>query len=187
MDSEKNTPFAEGEGEEHLTSIDAHTEEEFSENTTEDGRDEAENSEESEELKEKYLRLFAEFDNYKKRVVRERLDLLKSASQDTMTALLPVLDDFERAMKNAESLGKKDDPVLEGLLLVYHKLSGILKQKGLTEMESTGMDFDAEWHEALTEVPAPTPELKGKVLDTVEKGYKLNDKIIRYAKVVVGN
>jgi molecular chaperone GrpE len=187
MDSEKNTPFAEGEGEEHLTSTDTHSKDEFSENTKGEALEEVENSEESEELKEKYLRLFAEFDNYKKRVVRERLDLLKSASQDTMTALLPVLDDFERAMKNAEALGKQDDPVLEGLLLVYHKLSGILKHKGLTEMDSTGQDFDPEWHEALTEVPAPTPDLKGKVLDTVEKGYKLNDKIIRYAKVVVGN
>lgn len=138
------------------------------------------------ELKDKYLRLFAEFDNYKKRTVRERLDLMRSASQDIMAALLPVLDDFDRAKKNAEDQGRQEDPVVEGLFLVYHKLHGLLRGKGLEEMESTGQPFDPEVHEAITEIPAPTPDLKGRVLDTVEKGYRLNDKIIRYAKVVVG-
>lgn len=142
---------------------------------------------ETEDLKDKYLRLFAEFDNYKKRTIRERLDLMKSASQDMMTAILPVLDDFDRARKNAETQGKTDDPVLEGLLLVYHKLYGILKNKGLVDMDPTGEAFDPEFHEAITEIPAPTPEMKGKVIDTIEKGYRLNDKIIRYAKVVVGS
>ncbi|MCF8236986.1 MAG: nucleotide exchange factor GrpE [Saprospiraceae bacterium] len=142
---------------------------------------------ESEDLKDKYLRLFAEFDNFKKRNIRERLDLMKSASQDMMTAILPVLDDFDRAQKNAEAQERTDDPVLEGLLLVHSKLSGILKQKGLEDMDPVGEDFDPELHEAITEIPAPSPELKGKVIDTIEKGYLLNDKIIRYAKVVVGS
>lgn len=142
---------------------------------------------ESDDLKDKYLRLFAEFDNYKKRTIRERLDLMKSASQDMMTAILPVLDDFDRAQKNAEAQEKTGDPVLEGLLLVHTKLYGILRQKGLEDMDPTGEDFDSELHEAITEIPAPTPEMKGKVIDTIEKGYRLNDKIIRHAKVVVGS
>ncbi len=145
------------------------------------------NTPESDDLKDKYLRLFAEFDNYKKRTIRERLDLMKSASQDMMTAILPVLDDFDRAQKNAEAQEKTGDPVLEGLLLVHTKLYGILKQKGLEDMDPSGEDFDPELHEAITEIPAPTPAMKGKVIDTIEKGYRLNDKIIRYAKVVVGS
>lgn len=136
------------------------------------------------ELKDKYLRLFAEFDNYKKRVVRERLDLMRTASQDMMAAILPVLDDFDRARRNADEQGRTDDPILEGLLLVHEKLHGILRQKGLEAMDSTGKPFDPEFHEAITEIPMP--DRKGEVIDTVEKGYILNDKIIRYAKVVVG-
>lgn len=148
----------------------------------------AENADRSQEgvdeLKDKYLRLFAEFDNYKKRVVRERLDLMRTASQDMMAAILPVLDDFDRARRNADDKGRSDDPILEGLLLVHEKLHGILRQKGLEAMESTGKPFDPEFHEAITEIPMP--DRKGEVIDTVEKGYILNDKIIRYAKVVVG-
>lgn len=136
------------------------------------------------ELKDKYMRMFAEFDNYKKRSVREKLDWIKTAAQDTMTALLPVLDDFDRAKKFAED--KKEGGWSEGVELVYQKLYNILRQKGLEAMESTGQPFDPELHDAITEIPAPTEELKGKVVDTVEKGYRLNDKIIRHAKVVVG-
>ncbi len=137
---------------------------------------------ELEESKDKYLRLFAEFDNFKKRSVKERFDLLKSAAQETISALLPVLDDFDRAKKSAEN-GNEVFP--EGVQLVYSKLYGILEHKGLKPMESTGSDFDPEWHEAITDIPAPSEEMKGKVIDTIEKGYLLNDKIIRYAKVVV--
>ncbi|MEL6924813.1 MAG: nucleotide exchange factor GrpE [Bacteroidota bacterium] len=137
------------------------------------------------ELKDKYLRLFAEFDNYKKRTVKERLDLMRTAAQDTLTALLPVLDDFDRAKKNAESEDSAE-PLSEGVLLVYNKLYNTLKQRGLQPMESTGEVFDPEVHEAITEIPAPSEDMKGKVIDTIEKGYVLNDKIIRYAKVVVG-
>jgi len=140
---------------------------------------------ELEESKDKYLRLFAEFDNFKKRTVKERFDLMKTAAQETITALLTVLDDFDRAKKSAEN-PDSGEVFSEGVQLVYHKLYQTLHQKGLTPMESTGKPFDPEQHEAITDIPAPSDELKGVVLDTIEKGYFLHDKIIRYAKVVVG-
>ncbi|PHN04023.1 nucleotide exchange factor GrpE [Flavilitoribacter nigricans] len=133
----------------------------------------------NEELKDKYIRLVAEFENFKKRTFKEKLEMMKSAAQDTMSALLPVLDDFDRAANSPEGLS-------EGILLIHNKLKGSLENKGLKPMESTGEPFDPELHEALTEIPAPTEDLKGKVVDTIEKGYSLNDKIIRHAKVVVG-
>ncbi len=137
------------------------------------------------EQKDKFLRLFAEFDNFKKRNVKERLELMKTAAQDTMSALLPVLDDFDRAKAAAEDESNQE-PFSEGVMLVYQKLHNTLKQKGLEEMVSTGEAFDPELHQALTEIPAPNEELKGKVVDTIEKGYLLKEKIIRHAKVVVG-
>ena len=133
-------------------------------------------------MKDKYLRLVAEFDNFKKRSMKERFELMKTASQEMMQALLPVLDDFDRAKKSAEN---GTEVFSEGVQLVYHKLYQILEQKGLKSMDSQGTEFDPEWHEAITDIPAPSEDLKGKVLDTLEKGYVLNDKIIRYAKVVV--
>ena len=140
---------------------------------------------ENAELKDKYLRLFAEFDNFKKRTVKEKLEMMKTASSNTMQALLPVLDDFDRAKKNAED-DKSTEVFSEGVNLVYQKLYSALKSKGLTPMESNGEEFDPELHEAITEIPAPNEEMKGKIIDTIERGYFLNDKIIRYAKVVVG-
>lgn len=137
------------------------------------------------ELKDKYVRLFADFDNYKKRVARERLELIKDASKDVILNLLPVLDDFERAVKAAET-ATEVEPVKEGMLLIHNKLLKNLEQKGLKPVSPMGEAFDVEYHEAITEIPAPTEELKGKVVDVVEKGYYLNDRIIRYAKVVVG-
>lgn len=136
------------------------------------------------ELKDKYIRMYAEFDNYKRRAVREKLDWMKSAAQDTLSALLPVLDDFDRARKFAGP--GKDSGLSEGVELVYQKLYNILRQKGLEAMESTGEAFDPDIHDAITEIPAPTEYLRGKVIDTIEKGYRLHDKIIRHAKVVVG-
>jgi len=137
------------------------------------------------EQKDKFLRLFAEFDNFKKRNVKERLELMKTAAQDTMTALLPVLDDFDRAKSAAEDKNS-EEPFSEGVMLVYQKLHNTLKQKGLEAMVSTGETFDPELHQALTEIPAPSEDLKGKVVDTIENGYLLKEKIIRHAKVVVG-
>lgn len=135
------------------------------------------------EMKDKYLRLYAEFDNYRRRTSRELLDMQKVANQALVKQLLPTLDDFERASKAAEAA---NEPMPEGMVLVLNKLTRTLEQQGLKAMESNGAAFDADLHEAITKIPAPTEELKGKVIDTVERGYYLNDKIIRYAKVVVG-
>ncbi|MFQ5445576.1 MAG: nucleotide exchange factor GrpE [Saprospiraceae bacterium] len=136
------------------------------------------------ELKEKYMRLYAEFENYKKRTIREKIDWMKTAAQDTMSALLPVLDDFDRARKFAED--NDGEGWSDGVELLYHKLYSTLKSKGLHPMESTGETFDPEFHDAITEIAAPSNKMKGKVIDTIEKGYRLNEKIIRHAKVVVG-
>jgi len=137
------------------------------------------------EAKDKYLRLFAEFDNYKKRSVKERLELMKSAAQDTISDLLPVLDDFARAKQSAED-ESSSEPFSEGVLLVYNKLFNTLKSKGLQAMESNGEEFNPEFHEAITKIPAPSEDMKGKIIDTVTTGYKLHDRIIRHPKVVVG-
>ncbi|MFN4976250.1 MAG: nucleotide exchange factor GrpE [Bacteroidota bacterium] len=139
-----------------------------------------------EEQKDKYLRLMAEFDNFRRRSARERLELIQTASRDVLVSLLDVLDDCDRAEKQlagSDNLAAQK----EGVLLVFNKLRNILQQKGVKQMESLHQAFDVEKHEAITEIPAPTDELKGKVLDEVMKGYYLNDKIIRFAKVVVGN
>ncbi|HCQ29846.1 MAG TPA: nucleotide exchange factor GrpE [Flavobacteriales bacterium] len=138
------------------------------------------------ELNDKFLRLYSEFDNYRKRTQKEKADLHKSAGEDVIKSLLPVLDDFERAMK---AMDENDDPqhVKEGVKLIYNKLLNTLKQKGLEPMEdATGKEFNVEEHEAITRIPAPSEDMKGKVIDQVERGYKLNGKVIRYAKVVVG-
>ncbi len=137
------------------------------------------------EAKDKYLRLYAEFDNYKKRTMKERITLIGTAGRDTIAALLPVMDDFDRAKLSADD-ENSEEVFSEGVALVYNKLHGMLKSKGVTSMESTGEIFDPEIHEAITEIPAPNEDLKGKVIDTIEKGYLMNDTIIRHAKVVVG-
>jgi molecular chaperone GrpE len=140
---------------------------------------------EKEELNDKYLRLFAEFQNYKRRTAKERIELTQTAGREVVRNLLPVLDDFDRAKRAADT----DDTVevfSEGVALVYEKLHNTLKQGGLKALDSNGETFNPDIHEAITEIPAPNEAMKGKVIDTVEKGYSLNDKIIRYAKVVVG-
>lgn len=137
------------------------------------------------ELKDKYLRLYADFENYRKRTAKESLELRKVAGQEILSSLLPVMDDFDRAKQIAEKPDSKET-FSEGIQLLYHKLQSVLKQKGLQKMESNGEIFDPELHEAITEIPAPSEDMVGKVIDTVEPGYFLNDKIIRYAKVVVG-
>ena len=140
---------------------------------------------EVDELKDKYVRLVADFDNFRKRNAKERLELIQTASKDVLTSLLPILDDTERAEKQMQTA--QDTAALrEGVSLVFNKLRSALQSAGLRPMESVGKDFNPEFHEAITEIPAPRPALKGKVLDEVEKGYYLNDKIIRFAKVVVG-
>ena len=136
------------------------------------------------EMKDKYLRLYADFDNFRKRTMKESLELRKTASQDAIESLLPVLDDFERAKKAADE--GVDEPFSDGVNLVYQKLFNTMATKGLKAMETNGEIFDPERHEAITEIPAGNADMVGKIIDTVEKGYSLNDKIIRYAKVVVG-
>jgi len=141
---------------------------------------------ELDEVKDKYVRLVAEFENFRKRTAKERVELVQTAGKDVIQALLPVLDDSERAMKTMDT-ATDIAAVKEGVALVMNKLNHILGQKGLKQMENTvGSEFNAELHEAITEIPAPTEELQGKVIDVLEKGYYLNDKLIRYAKVVVG-
>ncbi|WP_432708255.1 nucleotide exchange factor GrpE [Pedobacter sp.] len=137
-------------------------------------------------LNDKYLRLFAEFDNYKRRTQKERVELLQTAGKDVLVSLLTVLDDFDRANK-ANETATDVAAVQEGVQLVYSKLKGILTQKGLKEMDSINTEFNTDLHEAITKIPAPTEDLKGKVIDVLEKGYTLNDKVIRFAKVVVGS
>ena len=135
--------------------------------------------------KDKYLRLFAEFENYKKRTTKERIELFKTAGQELMTSMLPIMDDFDRGL--AEIKKAKDKELLKGMQLINDKLKKTLEQKGLTLMEvKEGDSFDADIHEAITQIPAPTDKLKGKVIDCIESGYKLGDKIIRYPKVVIG-
>lgn len=138
------------------------------------------------EMNDKYLRLFSEFDNFRKRTQKERVELFKTASEDVMISLLPVLDDFERALKAVDENGA-DENHKEGIELIYNKFKNTLNQKGLQSLDSMGQEFDTDFHEAITNIPAPSPDMKGKVVDVVEKGYKLNDKVIRFAKVVVGN
>ena len=136
--------------------------------------------------KDKFLRLFAEFENYKKRTSRERIELFKTAGQELMTSLLPIIDDFERALTHIEE-DKEAEELRKGVLLIYQKFYNTLELKGLSKIETRPGDvFDAEFHEAITQIPAPSDDLKGKVIDCVEKGYKLGDKIIRYPKVVIG-
>lgn len=136
--------------------------------------------------KDQYLRLVAEFDNFRKRTARERIELIQTAAKDVMAAMLAVLDDSERAAKTMET-ATDIDALKEGISLILGKLNSILSAKGLKAMDTKAGDtFDAEFHEAITEIPAPMPDLEGKVVDVIEKGYYLNDKIIRHAKVVVG-
>ena len=137
-------------------------------------------------LNDKYLRLFAEFDNYKRRTQKERIELLQTAGKDVIVSLLTILDDFDRANKAAET-AVEVGPIKEGVQLVHNKLMSVLGQKGLKVMESINTPFDTDLHEAITKVPAPSEELKGKVIDELEKGYTLNEKVIRFAKVVVGS
>ena len=137
------------------------------------------------EMTDKYLRLSAEFDNYRKRTLRERMELTKTAAESVMLSILPVTDDFERAMQSIDA-GMDFDAVKEGILLIYNKFKEFNKQNGITEIEAAGMPFDTDLHEALTKIPALSEDMKGKIVDVIQKGYCLNDKVIRFAKVVVG-
>jgi molecular chaperone GrpE len=137
------------------------------------------------EMKDKYLRLSAEFDNYRKRTLKERMDMLKTASEEVLLGLLQVIDNFERALKNMET-SQDVEAIREGVELIYKNFVNFLAQKGMKEIDALNAPFDTDLHEAITKIPAPTADLKGKVVDVIEKGYKLHDKVSRYAKVVIG-
>lgn len=137
------------------------------------------------ELQDKYLRLTAEYDNYRKRTLKEKMELTKSAGEDILKGLLPIMDDFERALQSIDDAGD-NQAVKDGIYLIYNKFKDFLKQQGLQEIEAQDNDFDTDKHEAVSKVPAQNEDMKGKVVDVVQKGYYLNDKVLRYAKVVVG-
>lgn len=136
--------------------------------------------------KDKFLRLFAEFENYKRRTAKERIELFKTASEELMVSLLPLLDDFERALSHIDE-DKEAEDLRKGVLLIYQKLLSTLEQKGLSQIKvAQGDAFNADNHEAVTQIPAPSKDLKGKIIDVIEKGYALGDKVIRFPKVVIG-
>ena len=137
------------------------------------------------EERDKYLRLAAEFDNYRKRTLKEKAELIKNGGEKTLTAILPVLDDFERALKNIEATNDETKALKEGVELIFTKFNKVLGQEGLQKIETKGQAFDTDFHEAIALIPAPSEDLKGKILDCVQTGYMLNEKVIRHAKVAV--
>jgi len=146
---------------------------------------EKEHQEKVNELNDKYLRLYSEFDNFRRRTIKERIELSKTASEDVIVDLLPILDDFERAMKSTEEV-TECEAVKEGVNLIYNKFKGSLEKKGLKPIDAIGNEFDTDFHEAITYIKAPSKKMRGKIVDEIEKGYMLNDKVIRYTKVVIG-
>lgn len=139
------------------------------------------------ELNDKFLRLYSEFDNYRKRTIKEKIEQSKSASAEIIIKLLPVLDDFERALKAIDTTGDANQALKDGIILIFNKFLSILNQEGLEQMRSVGEPFDTDFHEAITNIETTDPAMKGKIIDEIEKGYLLGGKVIRYAKVVVGN
>ena len=137
------------------------------------------------ELKDKHIRLQAEFDNYRKRTLKERMELLKTASESVLMSILPVIDDFDRALQTIDVV-EEEGHLKDGVKLIYNKFQEFLKQNGVKEIEAKEQNFDTDLHEAITKIPAPSEELKGKIVDVVQKGYYLNDKVIRFSKVVIG-
>ncbi|MEZ4987731.1 MAG: nucleotide exchange factor GrpE [Saprospiraceae bacterium] len=193
MSKDTDKVTAEDTLQEQETAVDTQDNNESTESQSTDNQSSIDNDSEAtiaalqqevESLQDKYRRLFSDFDNFKKRNIRERMDLLNSAAQDTLSALLPVIDDFDRALGLSPEQ-KQTAAFSEGIELVYHKFINTLKAKGLEVMDTNGQPFDPEFHEALTEIAA-AEEMKGKVVDTIEKGYTLHGKIIRHAKVVTG-
>jgi molecular chaperone GrpE len=139
-----------------------------------------------EEMADRHLRLQAEFDNFRKRTLKEKADLIKSGGESVLTNILPIIDDFDRALGSMTGV-PEEDPAKIGFMLIFSKFKDFLKNNNVVEIAATGQDFDVDLHEAITKIPAPAPELKGKVVDVVQKGYQLNGKVIRYAKVVIGD
>jgi molecular chaperone GrpE len=179
MEAQEKNPIEEINQNEPITTENSSNEEVIEVSETEQLKSQLETE------KDKFLRLFAEFENYKKRTSKERVELFKTANQEVLQALLPVLDDFDRAMTQIAK--SEDENLVKGVELIHEKLKSTLVSKGLEMVElNAGDAFDADFAEAITQIPAPTEDLKGKIVDVVEKGYKLGDKIIRFPKVVIG-
>lgn len=162
------------------------TAEETTEESPEKGSETDELQEQLNTVNDKHLRLQAEFDNFRRRTQKEKLDLIKSAGEKILVDVLPVIDDFERALQSMQGEDEATAAMKEGVELIYNRFREFMKQNGVTEIEAVEQEFDTDVHEALTKIPAPSEELKGKVVDVIQKGYKLNDKVIRFAKVVIG-
>jgi molecular chaperone GrpE len=169
----------------HETPQEEEKEEETAEEEQEEEKKEPTTEEKLAELQDRYLRLTAEYDNFRKRTLKEKIDLQKSANESLLGALLPVADDFDRAMQSVEE-AKDIEAVKEGMKLISGKFQGFLNQQGVKEIESLNKAFDTDLHEAITKIPAPSKKLKGKVVDVVQKGYYLNEKVLRFSKVVIG-
>ncbi|OHX68538.1 nucleotide exchange factor GrpE [Flammeovirga pacifica] len=199
--------MAENKGQENIENKEEHVTEESqettkdtaSENTTEETKEESTKeatqelsevdklSQELAEMKDKYLRLYSEFDNFRRRTSQEKLTLQKTGSEKVMNAIIPTIDDFERAIANTKSENEEVKQVLDGVVMIKDKMLKTLEGQGLKQMEdATGKDLNTDYHDAITQIPAPTEEFKDKIVDVVENGYILNDKVIRFAKVVVG-
>jgi molecular chaperone GrpE len=184
---ERNEKEPINQTEEHIESTNDQTVEEGANENSQENTNQPLNYEAKiAELNDKYLRLYSEFDNYRKRTIKEKSDIIRSAGEDVFKAIIPSIDDFERAIKANENVTEVE-PIKEGISLIYHKLKLACTQKGLEPLESIGKPFDVDFMESITNIPAPSDDMKGKVMDEVEKGYKLGDKVIRFAKVVVGN
>jgi molecular chaperone GrpE len=179
--NENDEPMVDGQGEENQEADTVNKEEALPDAKQEETDPVAKLEAELSSTKDKYLRLYSDFENYKKRINRDRIDLIKNAGQEMLLSILPVMDDMERALK---AMNEKES---EGVRLVYQKLKSITENKGLKAMESVGKSFDTELHDAITNMPAPSEDMKGKVIEEIEKGYYLYDKVIRHAKVIVGN
>ncbi|MFO7934886.1 MAG: nucleotide exchange factor GrpE [Bacteroidales bacterium] len=189
LENQQNKRFAE---EEEVTGqkVTGETEEEAGREETEEEEAEEEPAEPTAEeklaeLQDKYLRLTAEYDNFRKRTLKEKIELQKNANVELLSALLPVADDFDRALQSVDE-AKSIEAVKEGLKLISAKFQAFLSQQGVKEIEAKNKEFDTDLHEAVTQIPAPDKKLKGKVLDVIQKGYFLNDKVLRYSKVVIG-
>ncbi len=172
--------------EEHNELVNNQPTEESADNTQENTAQPLNHEAKIAELNDKYLRLYSEFDNYRKRTIKEKSDIIRSAGEDVFKAIMPTIDDFERAIKANENV-EDITAIKEGITLIYNKLKSACTAKGLEAMDSIGKPFDADFMESITTIPAPNEDMKGKVIDEVEKGYKLGDKVIRFAKVVVGS
>ncbi len=185
VDKEKKNEEVSEKSQEKTTKEDTNKEE--TSEVKEEHKEEDEFKKKYNEINDKYLRLSAEYDNYRKRSLKEKMDLIKSAGENILIDILPVMDNFERGLNSIEKSAKdEENAVLEGVELIYDRFKKFLEQKGVKEIEAIGKDFDTDLHEAVTKIPAPSEDMKGKVVDVTEKGYIMNEKVIRFAKVVIG-